>query len=117
MSNKKSAEELHKPVIKKFEKRKVYSPAIENIWDADLDDVQLINGFDRRTRFLLYAIDIFSKYVCVIPLKDKKGITTINAFQRILKESNRKSQNMVSKGSEFYKRLIFITNHFCRTII
>ena len=52
--------------------------------------MQLINKFNEGFRFLLCVIDIFSKYAWVVPLKDKKGITIINAFQKILKESNRK---------------------------
>ena len=56
-------------------------------------------------RFLLCVIDIYSKYACVIPLKDKKGITITNAFQKILKESNRKPNKIwVDKGSEFYNK-------------
>ena len=52
--------------------------------------MQLINKFNKGIRFLLCAIDILSKYAWLIPLKDKKGGTTINAFQKNLKESNRK---------------------------
>ena len=52
--------------------------------------MQLISNFNKGFRFLLCVIDIFSKYAWVVPLKDKKGITIINAFQKILKESNRK---------------------------
>ena len=64
--------------------------------------MQLINNFHKGFRFLLCAIDIFSKYACVVPLKDKKGITITNAFQKIFKESNRKSNKIwVDKGSEF----------------
>ena len=49
------------------------------------------------------VIDIFSKYAWVIPLKDKKGISIVNAFQKILKESDRKPNKIwVDKGSEFY---------------
>ena len=48
-------------------------------------------------------INICSKYTWVIPLKDKKAITITNAFQKILDESNRKSNKIwVDKGSEFY---------------
>ena len=50
----------------------------------------LKSKFDKRFRFLVCVIDIYSKYAWVIPLKDKKGITTTHAFQKILKESNRK---------------------------
>ena len=56
------ADELHKPIIRKFEKRKVYSSFRDNIWGADLADMQLISKFNEGFRFLLCAIDIFSKY-------------------------------------------------------
>ena len=64
--------ELHKPIIRKFRKRKVYSSFRDNIWGADLADMQLISKFNKGFRFLLCVIDIFSKYAWVIPLKDKK---------------------------------------------
>ena len=82
------AEELHKPVIRKFKKRTVYSGFKDNIWDADLADTQLITKFNKELRFLLCVIDIFSKYAWVVPLKDKKGITITNTFQKVLEESN-----------------------------
>ena len=72
MSNKESVEKLHKPIIKKFEKRKVYPPFIDNIWGTDLADMQLISKFDKGFRFLLCVIDIYNIYARVIPLKDKK---------------------------------------------
>ena len=65
--------------------------------------MQLLSKFNKRFRFLLCVIDIFSKHVWVIPLKDKKGISIVNAFQIILKESSRKPNKIwVDKGSEFY---------------
>ena len=55
--------------------------------------------------FLLCVVDIFSKYTWIIPLKDKKGITITNAFQKKLKESNGKANKIwVDKGSGFYNR-------------
>ena len=97
------ANELHKPIIKKLNKRKVYSSFKDNIWGVDLADMQLLSKFNKRFRFLLCVIDIFSKYAWVIPLKDKKGISIINAFQIILKKSNREPNKIwVDKGSEFY---------------
>ena len=70
---------------------------------ADLADMHLISMFNKGFRFLLCVIDIFSKYAWVVPLKDKKGISIVNAFQIILKESNRKPNKIwVDKGSEFY---------------
>ena len=80
------AKELHKPIIRKFKKRKVYSGFRDNIWGADLADMQLISKFNKVFRFLLCVIDIFSKYVWVVPLKDKKVVSIVNAFQKILKK-------------------------------
>ena len=82
------AEELNKPIIRKFEKRTVYSGFKDNIWGADLADMQLINKFNKGFRFLLCVIDIFSKYAWVVSLEDKKDITITNAFQKILIEFN-----------------------------
>ena len=65
--------------------------------------MQLISKFNKGFRILLCVIDIFSKYAWIVPLKDKRGTTIINAFQKILKESNRKPKKIwVDKGSEFY---------------
>ena len=109
--NEKLSEELHKPITRKFLKRMVYSRFKDNIWGADLADMQLISKFNKGFRFLLCVIDIFSKYAWVVPLKDKKGITITNAFQKILKGSNKRhSQSKgrkpnkiwVDKGSELY---------------
>ena len=63
------AEELHKTIIRKFNKIKVKSFFIDNIWAADLEDMQLISKFNKEFTFLLCVIDIYSKYTWVIPLK------------------------------------------------
>ena len=102
--NEQLADELHKPIIRKFEKRKVHSAFKDNIWGADLADMQLLNRYNKGIRFLLCVIDIFSKYAWVVPLKDEKGISIVKAFQIILKQSNSRKPNKiwVDKGSEFY---------------
>ena len=103
--NKKLVEELHKCIIRKFKKRKVYSAFKDNIWGADLADMQLISNFNKGFRFLLCANDIFSKYAWVVPLKDKKGVGIVNAFQKILDYLKTKPNKIwVDKGSEFYNR-------------
>ena len=84
--NKELTEELHKSIIRKFEKRKVYLSSIDNILGADIADMQLINKFNEEFQFLLCVIDIHSKYAWVVSLNDKKGITITNAFQKILDE-------------------------------
>ena len=71
-------------------------------WGADFADIQLISKFNKGFRFLLCVHDIFSKYAWVVPLKNKKGVSIANAFQSILKDSNRKPNKIwVDKGSEF----------------
>ena len=82
MSNKELPEQLHKPIIKKFKKRKLYSPFIDNICGADLADMQLISKFNKRVSFLLCVIDIFSKYAWVIHLKDKQVSQLLMLFKK-----------------------------------
>ena len=97
------ADELHKPVIKKFNKRKVYSQFKDNIWGVDLADMQSLSRKNKGIKYLLCVIDLYSKYAFVIPLKDKKGISIVNAFDKIIKQSNRKPNKIwVDQGSEFY---------------
>ena len=99
-SNKKLAEELHKQIISKFKKRKVHSPFIDNVWGADLVDMQLLSKFDKQFRFLLCVIEIYSKYAWVVPLKDKKVLQLLMLFKKILDESNRKPNKIrVDKSS------------------
>ena len=111
--NQQLAEELHNPIIRRFEKRKVQAAFKDNIWGADLADMQLLSKYNKGIRFLLCVIDIFSKYAWAVPLKNKKGISIVKAFQIILKQSNRRAKGTkaqhtkpnkiwVDKGSEFY---------------
>ena len=92
--NKRLAEELHQPIIKKFEKIKVYSSFKDNIWGVDL--MSLISKFNKGIEYLLCVFDIFSRYSWVIPLKNKK-----RRFEK--KNSKRKPNKIwVGHGSEFY---------------
>ena len=104
MSYQQLAEELHKPIISKFEKSKVYSSFKDNIWSADLVDMQLMTKFNKGFHFLLSVNDIDSKYAWVVSLKNKNGIT-IKVFSEILVESDCKRNKIwVDKGREFYNR-------------
>ena len=69
--NSQLAEELHKPTIKNFKRRKVYSRFKDNICGVDLADMQLISKYNKLIRYLLCVIDLFSRYALVIPLKKK----------------------------------------------
>ena len=69
--------------------------------------MELISKINKRFRFLLSVIDVFSKYAWIVPLKDKKGVSIVNAFQKILDKSGCKPNKIwLDKGSEFYN------NHF-----
>ena len=100
------ADELHKPIIRKFNKRKVYSQFKDNIWGVDLADMQSLSRKNKGIKYLLCAIDLYSKYALVIPLKDKKGISIVNAFNKIIKQSHRKPNKIwVDQGGEFYNNV------------
>ena len=112
-----------------MKKKKVHTAFKDNIWGADLADMQLLSRYNTGIRFLLCLIDIFSKYAWVVPLKDKKGVSIVTAFQGILKESNRKPNKIwVDKVSEFYNAsfkkwlqdndiVMYLTNNEGKTVV
>ena len=90
-------------VLENFKKRKVFSSFKDNIWGVDLADMQLISKYNKGIRYLSCAIDLFSKYAFAVSLKNKKGTTIVNDFQRILDNSERKpNKTWIDQGSEFY---------------
>ena len=54
------------------------------MWGVDLADMQSLSKYNKAIKYLLCLIDLFSKYVWVIPLKDKRGTSIVNAFQKII---------------------------------
>ena len=103
--NQKLANEHHKPIIRKSQIRKVYSSFKDNIWGVDLANMQLISKYNKGVRYLLCAVDLFSKYDFVVPLKDKKGTSVVNEFQSILDSSKRNASKIwVDQGSKFYSK-------------
>ena len=100
------ADQLHQPIIRKFNKRKVYSQFKDNIWGVDLADMQSLSRKNKGIKYLLCTIDLYSKYAFVIPLKDKIGISIVNAFNKIIRQSNRKPNKIwVDQGGEFYNNV------------
>ena len=100
------ADELHKPVIRKFKKGKVYSQFKDNIWGEDLAEMQSLSRKNKGIKYLLCAIDLYCKYAFVIPLENKKGISVTNGFNKIMKQSNRKPNKIwVDQGGEFYNNV------------
>ena len=103
VNNNQLAEELHKPIIRNFKRRKVYSSFKDNIWGVDLADMTFISKFNKGIKYLLCVIDLFSRYAWVIGLKNKKGGSIVEGFKKILDSSNRKPNKIwVDHGSEFY---------------
>ena len=74
------ANERHRQIIQKFKKKKVYSSFRDNIWGVDLADMQSLSKYNKEINYLLCAIDTFFKYAWVVPLKNKRGISIVNAF-------------------------------------
>ena len=98
------ADELHKPIIRKFKKRKVYSLFRDNIWGVDLANMQSLSRYNKGIRYLSCAIDLFSKYAWAIPIKDKKGTSIVNALKKIISEGRKLNKIWVVQGSEFYNK-------------
>ena len=70
----------------------VYSSFRNNIWDVDLSDMQLLSKYNKGNKYLLYAVDSFSKCEWVIPIKDKKGVSIVNAFQEIISKGRKQNK-------------------------
>ena len=102
------ANELHKPIIRKFKKRKVYSFLTDNILGVDLADIQSLSKYNKENKYLLCAIDLFRKDAWVVPRKDKKETSIVNAFQKIISEGRKPNKIWVDQGSKFYKNSLKI---------
>ena len=85
--------ELQRQIIRKYKRQRLYSSFRDNSWGADLADMQSLSKYNKVIKYLLCAIDLFSKYVWLVPLKDKKGISIVNEFQNII--SKRRKSNKI----------------------
>ena len=101
---KKLADELHKPLKRNFTRRRVIVNHIDEIWCSDLVEMQQFSKWNKGYRYLLMVLDVFSKYGWIIPLKDKKGETVMNAFKIILKEGRKPHYLWTDKGKEYYNK-------------
>ena len=98
------AEELHKPVKRKFRKRRVLVSGNNKIWAADLAFMHALSKYNEGNKYLLFVIDIFNKYGWIIPLKNKKGETMVKAFKTIFEEGRIPEKLWTDKGTEFYNK-------------
>ena len=90
------ANKLHRQIIRKFKRRKVYSLFKDNIWGVDLADMHWLSKYNKGIKYLFCTTDLFSKYSWVVLLKDKRGITIVKAFQKII--SKERKPNMGWSG-------------------
>jgi hypothetical protein len=90
--------------VKNFRKRRVVVNGVDEIWAADLIDMQSFAKFNSRNKYLLTVIDVFSKYGWIVPLKSKTGAEVAEAFNTIFKEGRRPGKLWVDKGKEFYNK-------------
>ena len=101
----KLADELHKPALKKFRKRRVIVTGIDKIWAADLVDMQAFSKDNDGVRYWLTVIDVFSKYGWMLPLKTKTVVEVASALKVIFKE--RKPLLLwTDRGREFFNRQV-----------
>ena len=104
--NEQITEELNKPVTKKFKRRNFCVKFKDNIWAADLAEMESLPSKNKNVKYLLCVIDVFTRYPCFKPLKNKKCKTILNAFIEIVNESNRKTNKLWVDLKFFYNKLI-----------
>ena len=99
------ANELHAPVKRRFKRRHVVSYGVDGVWSCDLVEMQNWKKENKGYRYILNAVDVFSKYAWSVKLLDKKGSTVLAAFKHIVKSSGRKPGHIwVDRGREFYNK-------------
>ena len=112
--NEQLPEKLHKSVIEKFKRRKVFAKFKDNIWAADLAEIGSLYSKSKNVS----QIDVFTKYAWVKPLKDKNCKTILNAFIKIVNESNCKSsKSWGDQGREFYNVLMYSAHKGSKSVI
>ena len=90
--------ELHRQIIKKFKRKKLDTSFRDNIWGVDLADMQSLSNYNKWIKYLLCAIDLFSWYAWVVPLKEKRGINIVNEFQKIISKGRKPNKIWVDQG-------------------
>ena len=97
------ANELHKPVRIRFDKRTVFAKQVDDIWTADLVDMSSFSKSNKSYKYLLTVIDLFSKYGWIVPLKNKTGKEVAQAFRKLF-HNGHPSRLWADKGTEFYNQ-------------
>lgn len=108
------ADELHKPIRRKFQKRVVFAKGVDEIWAADLVDMQSFSKYNNGFKYILMIIDVFSKYGWAIPLKTKNGIGVANALRTIFIKNKPPTMLWTDDGKEFFNKdvsKVLLKNH------
>ena len=101
------ADELHKPVRKHFQKRRVFVKNVDDIWAADLIDMQYYSRTNKGYKYILMIIDVFSKYGWAIPVKNKSGPEMVKAFGELWNSGQKPPKYLwTDKGKEFVNKLM-----------
>ena len=95
-------------IVRKFKRRKAYSSFRDSIWGDDQAYMQSISKFNKGIKYLLCAIDLFSKYVWLVPLKDRRAITTVIAFEKIISKSRKAKSDANQLKYGWMKEMNFI---------
>ena len=101
---KQDAYTLHKPIRRLFKRNRVIAGSIDQQWLMDLADMQSMQKFNDGYCYLLVCIDVFSKYAWVVLLKNKKGLTLVEAFKIILASGRKPEKIITDQGTEFFNK-------------
>ena len=105
------ANELHKPIRRKFKKRLVVAKNVDDIWAADLVEMQPLAKYNNGQKYILMIIDVFSKYGWAVPIKSKTGLAVADALKKVLKEGASPAMLWTDKGTEFYNKNVATLLH------
>ena len=97
---------LQRPLKRKFKRNRVIVTGIDDQWDMDLMDMTKFAKYNRGYNYILMVIDIFSKYLWMRPLKDKKGESVAKALKDILRDGRSPNRIRTDKGQEFRSKLV-----------
>ena len=95
---------LHKPARRHYKRNRVIVGGIDELWQMDLADMQTMAAENDGYRYLLVCIDVFSKYLWVIPLKTKTGPALVTAFKKILESGRKPEKVQTDQGTEFFNK-------------
>jgi hypothetical protein len=98
------SKEVHKPFSKKYKRLGVLTAGKNDIWAMDLVDMQEWKDDNKGYRFILTAIDCFTRYAWAVPLKDKSAEEVLTAFKGLVKDNGKPNKIWVDEGKEFYNK-------------